>query len=65
MKFHRKKLSENGIALIFLIITILVVVLVIGILIKSIFDFKSIGATSEGQLLNEEAIRKIHRVYSR
>lgn len=65
MKFISKHFSEKGIALIFLLVIIIMLVAIISVTIKGIFDSKTIGANKEPKENYEELIRKIHRIYTR
>lgn len=58
MKFKFKKLGENGIALAYLLIIIIISVILIGLAIKGIFDFKTMGATGKNKLNLEEVVGK-------
>ena len=58
MKIIGKLKSENGITLILLIIIILILVVIVSLLVKCIFDFKTIGATQANKIENEKAIGK-------
>ena len=65
MRDNFKKLGEKGITLVILIFVILLLVAIIGFIIKEIFDFKTMGATTEKEWINEDAVRKICKLYSR
>lgn len=58
MKFKVRSLSEKGIALAYLLVIIIVSVILIGIAIKGVFDFKTMGATGKNSLSLEEAVGK-------
>lgn len=58
MKFKFKRLGENGIALTYLLIIIIISVILIGLAIKGLFDFKTMGATGNSNLKLEDIVGK-------
>ena len=58
MNFIGKLKSQKGITLILLIIVIIIMVAIVSMIVKGIFDFKTVGATSYKGIDNSEAVGK-------
>lgn len=58
MKFISKHFSEKGITLIFLLVIIIILVTIISMIVKGVFDSKTIGANKEPKENYEELIGK-------
>lgn len=58
MKFVGKHFGEKGITLILLIFIIIIMVAIVSMIVKGVFDKKTMGMTSDTKLVNEEVVGK-------
>lgn len=63
MKFLGKVVNEKGITLIILIAVILILIALISITFKGVFNSQSIGASEIKEESQKDLIRKICRIY--